>query len=237
MSRLIESLSSRSRSSGDCGRRLGSVEGAVAEHREEDVGPPSGEAEQSLGVVLALGDFLVVVGPRCRVAQGRECGEEEGPFELLVSSPGGLFAADRGPGTAGRRGETRVGGEVADGREGAGSRPGRWSHGSRSGPGSGCPPTQAPRARGTTTEPRSTSLANAASHPARCRCPSWCAWPGGSGRSRSLPKPARAWLAWTGIRSPAGPPSTAGVTLAMLAHALQAVTAATEHLDNPRPKG
>ena len=70
------------------------VEGAVAEHREEHVGSASGEAEESLGVVLSLGDLLVVVGPGCRVAQGGERGEEEGSFELLVSSPGGLFAAD-----------------------------------------------------------------------------------------------------------------------------------------------
>lgn len=39
------------------------VEGAVAEHGEEHIGPAPGEAEQSLGVVLALADLLVVVGP------------------------------------------------------------------------------------------------------------------------------------------------------------------------------
>lgn len=38
------------------------VEGAVAEHGEEDVGPAPGEAEEGLGVVLALADLLVVVG-------------------------------------------------------------------------------------------------------------------------------------------------------------------------------
>jgi hypothetical protein len=42
---------------------LGFVEGSIAEHGEEDVGPASGEEEQGLGVVLALGDLLVVVGP------------------------------------------------------------------------------------------------------------------------------------------------------------------------------
>jgi hypothetical protein len=71
------------------------VEGSVAEHGGEDVCPSSGEAEQGLRVVLALGDLLVVGGPRCRVAQGSERGEEEGPLELLAASPGGLFAADR----------------------------------------------------------------------------------------------------------------------------------------------
>lgn len=48
------------------------VEGAVAEHGEQDVGSSSGEAEQGLGVVFALADLLVVVGPRCRVSQGGE---------------------------------------------------------------------------------------------------------------------------------------------------------------------
>lgn len=48
------------------------------------------EVEQGLGVVLAL----VVVDPGSGVCQGGECGEEEGPVELLVSFPGGLFAAD-----------------------------------------------------------------------------------------------------------------------------------------------
>jgi hypothetical protein len=70
-------------------------------------------------VVLALGDLLVVVGLRCRVAQGGERREEEGPFELLVSSPGRLFSAARGARAAGCRGESGVGGEVAGGREGA----------------------------------------------------------------------------------------------------------------------
>lgn len=55
------------------------------EHGEEYVRPSSGEVEQGLRVVLSLGDLLVVVGPRCRGAQGSERGEEERPFELLVS--------------------------------------------------------------------------------------------------------------------------------------------------------
>lgn len=48
------------------------------------------------------GRSLVVVSPRCRVAQGSERGEGEGPFELLVSASGWLLAADRAAGTAGR---------------------------------------------------------------------------------------------------------------------------------------
>jgi hypothetical protein len=49
MSRLIASCSSLSRGSGDYGWRLGFVEGAVAEHDEEAVGPTPGEAERGLG--------------------------------------------------------------------------------------------------------------------------------------------------------------------------------------------
>lgn len=71
------------------------MEGSVTEHREEDVGPAPGEAEQGQGAVIALGDLPVAVGPRCRVAQGGEHGEEVSPFELLVSPPGRLFTAER----------------------------------------------------------------------------------------------------------------------------------------------
>jgi hypothetical protein len=56
--------------------RLRSVEGPVAEHCEEGVGSAAGEAEEGLGVVLALGDSLVVVGLGGR---GGERGVEEGP--------------------------------------------------------------------------------------------------------------------------------------------------------------
>lgn len=53
-------------------------------------------AEDGLGVVLSLSELLVVVGAGGGIGQGGERGEEEGPFGLLVSSPGGLFTADRG---------------------------------------------------------------------------------------------------------------------------------------------
>lgn len=98
MSRLIELFSSQTRRSGDCGQRLRFVEGAVAEHRAQHVGSSSGEAEQGLGVVLALDDLLVVVGRRGRVAQGGERGEADSPFELLVSSPEGCSPRIDDPG-------------------------------------------------------------------------------------------------------------------------------------------
>lgn len=84
----------------------GFVEGSVAEYREEDVGSSSGEAEAGLGVVLSLGDLFVVVGPRSWIGQSGERGQEEGPLELFVSSPGVLFAPDRGARVAGCRGES-----------------------------------------------------------------------------------------------------------------------------------
>ena len=71
------------------------IEGAVAEHGEENIGSAAGEAEEGLGVVFALLDLLVVVGAGGGVGQGGERGEEEGPFELLVPASGLLFAADR----------------------------------------------------------------------------------------------------------------------------------------------
>lgn len=47
--------------------------------------------------------------------QGGERGEEEGPFELLVPSPGGLFASDRGARVPGGRGDPEPGGELGVG--------------------------------------------------------------------------------------------------------------------------
>jgi hypothetical protein len=70
------------------------VEGAVSQHGEEDVTAASGECDEGLVVAFALGDFSVVVGPRDRVSECCEGGQEQGTFEDLVSSSGGMFAAD-----------------------------------------------------------------------------------------------------------------------------------------------
>lgn len=72
MSSPIGSSSWLSRWSCDRGRRPVFVEGAVEEHREEDVCPASGEADQGLGVVLSLGDLLVV--SNCQIPCIDECG-------------------------------------------------------------------------------------------------------------------------------------------------------------------
>jgi hypothetical protein len=66
---------------------VGLIEGAVAEHREEDVAASSGESDEGLVVAFALGYRAVVIGAGDRVAQRRERGEEQRPFEELVASP------------------------------------------------------------------------------------------------------------------------------------------------------
>src|SRR5450755_4866489 len=61
---------------------------AVSEHGVEDVAAAPGEGDQGFVVALVLGDLVVVVGPGDGVAQGRECGQEEGSFEDLVPAAG-----------------------------------------------------------------------------------------------------------------------------------------------------
>ena len=52
------------------------VEGAVTEHREQDVGAASCEGDECLVVAFALGDLAVVVGAGFGVVEGCESGEE-----------------------------------------------------------------------------------------------------------------------------------------------------------------
>src|SRR5450755_3031447 len=61
---------------------------AVSEHGVEDVAAAPGEGDQGFVVALVVGDLVVVVGPGDGVAQGRECGQEEGSFEDLVPAAG-----------------------------------------------------------------------------------------------------------------------------------------------------
>ena len=105
----------RQAAEGGCGRVL--VEGSVAEHGEEDVAAASGEGDEGLVVALAFGAFAVVVGPRRRVVQGGEGGEEQGAFEFLVARAGWVLAADGGAGAPGDRGDAGVGGQVSGGGE------------------------------------------------------------------------------------------------------------------------
>src|SRR5690606_25104405 len=69
-------------------------------------------------VLLALGTLAVVVGPRGRVLERGERGEEERPFELLVAASRGLLAADRCAGAVGDGRDAGVGGQVAGCGEG-----------------------------------------------------------------------------------------------------------------------
>lgn len=71
------------------------VEGAVAEHGEQDADALAGEAQECLGVGFAAGAVLVVVGPGGWIGvHAGEGGEEHGAFELSVSSSGCVFAVD-----------------------------------------------------------------------------------------------------------------------------------------------
>jgi hypothetical protein len=72
------------------------VECAVLEHREQDVDPAAGQADEGGVVAFALGAFAVVVGPGGGVVQGGERGQEQGPLEVLVAAVGWVLAAEGG---------------------------------------------------------------------------------------------------------------------------------------------
>src|SRR5215218_7141634 len=66
--------------------RWGLEGGPVAQHRPQDVDPPSRQRDQGLGVLLALTSLAVVEGPRVR--RGAQAGKGrlvEDPFEDLVA--------------------------------------------------------------------------------------------------------------------------------------------------------
>lgn len=93
------------------------VEGAVAEHGEQDADAVAGEAEEGLGVGLSPGPAFVVVGAGGGVVQGCEGREEHYAFELSVAASGRVFAVDGGPRRFRGRGEAGVGGQVGGGGE------------------------------------------------------------------------------------------------------------------------
>jgi len=53
----------------------------------EDVAAPACEGDEGFVVAFALGDLAVVVGAGDGVSEGCEGGEEERPFEHVVSAP------------------------------------------------------------------------------------------------------------------------------------------------------
>ena len=101
------------------------------------VAAPAREADYGGVVALALGPLAVVEGPRDRVAQRCEGGEEHGVLEAVVAAAAPRLAADAGAGLAGDGGEPGVAGQsrpvgepraVADLSEDrrAGPRPDAW---------------------------------------------------------------------------------------------------------------
>ncbi len=73
----------------------------------------SREYDEGLVVAFALRAFPVVVGARDGVMERRERGEEQGPFQDLVSATGSVFAPDGGAGASRDGHEARVRREVA----------------------------------------------------------------------------------------------------------------------------
>jgi hypothetical protein len=86
------------------------VWGLGAQHGVKDIDAAAGQADEGGVVFLGFGAFPVVVGAAERVGQGRERGQEERAFELLVAALGWVFAADADAGAAGDRGQPGVGG-------------------------------------------------------------------------------------------------------------------------------
>ena len=66
-------------------------------------------------MAFALCAFPVVVGAGDGVLQRGERGEEQGAFEDLAASPGGVVAADGRAGSPGHRRESGVGPDLAHG--------------------------------------------------------------------------------------------------------------------------
>ena len=60
---------------------------ALAEHRQDDVAAPPCEADHGGVVLLPLGPLAVVEGPRRRVSQRGEGGEEHRVLEAVVAAP------------------------------------------------------------------------------------------------------------------------------------------------------
>ena len=61
------------------------VEGAVTEHREQDIAAAPDESDQCLVMSFTFRAFPVVICPRDGVAQRCERGEEQRPFQGFVA--------------------------------------------------------------------------------------------------------------------------------------------------------
>ena len=95
------------------GRRWAAEVGLLgADHGEDDVAAPSGEADERRVVPLTLGSLSVIEGLGLRSSKRRECGEEHGVLESVIASPALRLAVDRLAGLACHRGQTGVRGQL-----------------------------------------------------------------------------------------------------------------------------
>src|SRR5215216_1969101 len=91
----------------------------VAQHRPQDVDPPTSESDESLDVSFAFGPLAIVEGPGLRrSAQAGECRLVEDVLQCLVPSPHSSIVAGPFAGVVGGGNETRVGGEMVGALEG-----------------------------------------------------------------------------------------------------------------------
>jgi hypothetical protein len=93
--------------------------GLVAQHRPQDVDPPTSQCDQSLGVLFALPSLAVVEGPGVRRAtQAGKRRLVEDPLEDLVAPAHPAVVAGPLAGVLGGRDEASVGGELVGALEG-----------------------------------------------------------------------------------------------------------------------
>jgi hypothetical protein len=91
----------------------------ISRHRPQDVDPPSGKRDYSLGVALALSPFAIVEGPGDRRrAQTGERRLVEGPFEHLVAAAHPSVVAYPFARVAAGRHKPSVSSELVGAREG-----------------------------------------------------------------------------------------------------------------------
>src|SRR5699024_9679460 len=120
-SRGVSLCSESSRENGRLGGRGGGrwlVVGAVAEHREDDVGSATGQADHGSVVALALGAFAVVVGLGDRVVvRGDPSRVEQRVLQPLIARSGRELTTDRGAGSSRDRRDPGIGRKMAWGLE------------------------------------------------------------------------------------------------------------------------
>jgi hypothetical protein len=101
-------------------RRAALKRGSVAQHRPQNVDPPTRQRDESLSVSLALSPLAIVEDPRFRgTAQAGKGRLVEDPLEGLVAPTHPFVVTYPFAGVTGRRDKTCIGGEPLSTREGA----------------------------------------------------------------------------------------------------------------------